>query len=124
VERLSPRGLFYLAGEPSPTPISTSAWQAKLAEAEQARSTGGNVLFTSPRSPSQYATIALGIGKAGVAKEAIGRRLLSKSPLATTSPCARELIDRPARVFNESEVLRIDHYLGKETVQNIWLSFR
>ena len=52
-----------------------------------------------------------------------GGASLSKSPSATILQSARKLNEEIHKVFDESEVYRIDHYLGKETVQNI-LAFR
>src|SRR4029077_1648199 len=96
---------------------------AKLAEIERDRHTGGNFLFYLSIQPSQYATAALGIGKAGLGKGNGWRRLIVEKPVGHDLKNARELSDRLHEVFDESEVYRIDHYLGKETVQNI-LAFR
>jgi len=115
-------GLFYVAGDIG-DPELYRRIAAKLAEIEQARHTGRNVLFYLSTQPSQYAPVALGIGAAGLAKGAGWRRLVVEKPFGHDLASARELSDRLHEVFNESDVYRIDHYLGKETVQNI-LAFR
>jgi glucose-6-phosphate 1-dehydrogenase len=115
-------GLFYVAGD-----IGDAALYGKvrdrLRQIEETRHTGGNVLFYLSTQPSQYAPAALGIGAAGLGKGNGWRRLVVEKPFGHDLASARELSDRLHEVFNESEVYRIDHYLGKETVQNI-LAFR
>jgi len=115
-------GLFYCAGDID-DPALYQQLAAKLAEVEQARHTGGNVLFYLSIQPSQYASTALGIGSAGLGKGNGWRRLIVEKPFGHDLASARELSDKLHEVFNESDVYRIDHYLGKETVQNI-LAFR
>jgi glucose-6-phosphate 1-dehydrogenase len=95
----------------------------KLAEIDQDHQTGGNALFYLSTQPSQYAQAAQGIGAAGLQHAAGWRRLVVEKPFGHDLASARELSDRLHDVFAESEVYRIDHYLGKETVQNI-LAFR
>jgi glucose-6-phosphate 1-dehydrogenase len=115
-------GLFYVAGD-----IGDAAFYqnlaARLAEIEQARRTTGNVLFYLSMQPSQYARSAQGLGAAGLGKGAGWRRLVVEKPFGHDLASARELSEQLHQVFDESEVYRIDHYLGKETVQNI-LAFR
>jgi glucose-6-phosphate 1-dehydrogenase len=115
-------GLFYVAGDIGDDGLY-SRLAEKLTEIETARHTGGNVLFYLSIQPSQYATAALGIGKARVGEGRGWRRLIVEKPFGHDLASARELSDRLHEVFDESEVYRIDHYLGKETVQNI-LAFR
>ena len=107
----------------SATPGSISAWREKLGQIESERHTGGNVLFYLSTQPSQYAPIAHGIGAAGLGKGNGWRRLVVEKPFGHDLASARELSDRLHEVFDETDVYRIDHYLGKETVQNI-LAFR
>ena len=96
---------------------------AKLGQIESERHTGGNVLFYLSTQPSQYAPIAHGLGAAGLGKGNGWRRLVVEKPFGHDLASARELSDRLHEVFAEADVYRIDHYLGKETVQNI-LAFR
>ena len=79
--------------------------------------------------PSQYAPIAEGIGAAGmqeaatIANDGGWRRIIIEKPFGHDLKSARELNNRLQKVFDETQIYRIDHYLGKETVQNI-LAFR
>jgi len=116
------QGLFYLPGDLNDDALYSRV-AAKLQEIEAARHTGGNVLFYLSIQPSQYATTALGLGKAGLGKGNGWRRLIVEKPFGHDLQSARELSDHLHEVFDESQVYRIDHYLGKETVQNI-LAFR
>ncbi|MDQ2899640.1 MAG: glucose-6-phosphate dehydrogenase, partial [Acidobacteriota bacterium] len=113
---------FYMGGDVADEKCYTGLAK-RLEEIEKQRSTGGNVLFYLSTQPSQYAPAALGIGKAGLAKGNGWRRLVVEKPFGTDLASARKLSDELHEYFTESEVYRIDHYLGKETVQNI-LAFR
>lgn len=74
-------------------------------------------LSTAPRF---YGPAAEMLGKAGLADESNGpRRLVVEKPFGTDGESARKLNDVVHSVFNEHQVYRIDHYLGKETVQNL-----
>jgi glucose-6-phosphate 1-dehydrogenase len=115
-------GLFYTAGDLKDPGLYQRLAQ-KTAEVEEKRHTGGNVLFYLSTQPAYYATAALGIGAAGLAKGNGWRRLIVEKPFGYDMASARELSDKLHQVFPESEIYRIDHYLGKETVQNI-LAFR
>lgn len=82
------------------------------------------VLFYLATPPESYLTIIDQIGSAGLAQESDGwRRIVIEKPYGRDLETAEELDDRVHRVFDEGQVYRIDHYLGKETVQNI-LMFR
>jgi glucose-6-phosphate 1-dehydrogenase len=116
------QGLFYVAGDINDPGLYQRLAQ-KLAEIEQARHTGGNVLFYLSTQPSQYGQAALGLGGAGLGKGSGWRRLVVEKPFGHDLASARALSDELHQVFDESDVYRIDHYLGKETVQNI-LAFR
>jgi len=115
-------GLFYVSGDFNNKQLYQDLGK-KLEEVEAARHSGGNVLFYLSIQPSQYATTALGIGSAGLNQGNGWRRLIVEKPFGHDLASARELTDELHKVFDENEVYRIDHYLGKETVQNI-LAFR
>lgn len=70
--------------------------------------------------PKLYATAAEQLGANGLADQSQGRRrLVIEKPFGVDLPTARQLNADIHRVFSEDQVFRIDHYLGKETVQNI-----
>src|SRR5271169_6656249 len=116
------QGLFYVAGDVGDQGLYDRLGQ-KLAAIENERHTGGNVMYYLSTQPSQYAEISHGLGAAGLGKGAGWRRLVVEKPFGHDLASARELSDRLHESFDESDVYRIDHYLGKETVQNI-LAFR
>jgi glucose-6-phosphate 1-dehydrogenase len=70
--------------------------------------------------PSMFATVVEGLAKSGCAKDA---RLVVEKPFGRDLASARELNQILASVFPESAIFRIDHFLGKEQVQNL-LYFR
>ncbi len=71
-------------------------------------------------APQLYAPTVARLGAAGLAKEDRGpRRIVIEKPFGTDLQTARELNNRVHDVFAEHQIFRIDHYLGKETVQNI-----
>jgi glucose-6-phosphate 1-dehydrogenase len=75
-------------------------------------------------APHFYETAIRELGAAGLADQTRGvRRIVIEKPFGTDLATARTLNDAVHRVFAEDHVYRIDHYLGKETVQNI-LVFR
>ncbi len=115
-------GLFYMAGDVN-DPVCYQRLATRLRAIEETRRTGGNVLFYLSTQPSQYAAAARGIGAAGIANGNGWRRLVVEKPFGHDLESARVLSDALHEVFNERDVYRIDHYLGKETVQNI-LAFR
>jgi len=115
-------GLHYVAGDIGDAALFQRIGE-KLAHLDETHQTGGNVLFYLSTQPSQYALAAQGIGAAGLQHGAGWRRLIVEKPFGHDLASARELSDRLHDVFAESDVYRIDHYLGKETVQNI-LAFR
>jgi glucose-6-phosphate 1-dehydrogenase len=116
------QGLFYVAGNID-DPALYGRIGEKLAQIERERNTGGNAIFYLSTQPSQYAQAAEGIGAAGLNHGGGWRRLIVEKPFGHDMASARELTDRLHGVFDESAIYRIDHYLGKETVQNI-LAFR
>ena len=82
--------------------------------------TEGRRFFDAAVPPAVYADIVHRIGEAGLQRNA---RIVFEKPFGRDLRSARELNAVMHSVFDESQVFRIDHYLGKETVQNI-LAFR
>lgn len=112
------QGLFYMAGNVDEEKCYTDL-KACLDEVSRNRHTGGNVLFYLSTQPSQYAPTALGLGRVGLNHGEGWRRLVVEKPFGHDLRSAKDLSDSLHEVFEEKEVYRIDHYLGKETVQNI-----
>jgi glucose-6-phosphate 1-dehydrogenase len=90
------------------------------------RGTQGNRLFYLATPPSTYVEIIDNLGRAGLHRQGRGdgwARIVIEKPFGRDLESARELNHQVLQVFDESQVYRIDHYLGKETVRNI-LVFR
>lgn len=87
--------------------------------------TGGNYLFYLATAPQFFATIPQMLQQAGLTEEKEGRwrRVIVEKPFGRDLQSAKELNTALRAVLREEQIYRIDHYLGKETVQNI-LVFR
>jgi glucose-6-phosphate 1-dehydrogenase len=81
----------------------------------------GNVLFYLATPPSEFSVIIKQLGKAGLVEEKDGawRRVIIEKPFGHDLPSALALNKEILGVLQESQIFRIDHYLGKQTVQNI-----
>ncbi len=73
--------------------------------------------------PSMFGEIPNFLGKAGLAKGIDTSRIVCEKPIGYDLDSAKKLNDALGKNFDEQQIFRIDHYLGKETVQNI-LAFR
>lgn len=94
--------------------------KAELERAEQAHGGRKNALFYLSTPPSLFEPISNGLGRQGLAEQSEGwRRLIIEKPFGHDLHSARQLNDAIHSVWDESQVYRIDHYLGKETVQNL-----
>jgi len=113
--------LFYTAGDIGQAADFESLGQ-RLSELESGEAaTRVYYLSTAPRF---YEPAVAGLGAAGLSDEAHGtRRVVIEKPFGVDLASARKLNEAVHQVFREEQVYRIDHYLGKETVQNI-LVFR
>jgi glucose-6-phosphate 1-dehydrogenase len=102
-------------------PASFDAMRERLEKLETNRSTGGNRLFYLATPPTAFAPISRQLGRTGMLKEANGawRRLVVEKPFGTDLASAKALNDELLQIVAEHQIYRIDHYLGKETVQNI-----
>ena len=80
-------------------------------------------LFYLAVPPSAYIPLATAIGEAGLARQDEDRRvrIVVEKPFGRDLPTARELDEVLHRYFRESQIFRIDHYMAKETVQNVLL---
>ncbi|THB67819.1 MAG: glucose-6-phosphate dehydrogenase [Desulfovibrio sp.] len=93
-----------------------------LADLEKERSLPANRLYYVATPPTVYEDIARNLGQAGLAKEDDGySRIVIEKPFGRDLASARQLDAVVHEHFREHQVFRIDHYLAKETVQNILL---
>lgn len=82
---------------------------------------GATRVYYLSTMPQLYATAVDQLGASGLADDRDAqRRVIIEKPFGTDLKSARELNDKVHRVFREDQVYRIDHYLGKETVQNLF----
>lgn len=94
---------------------------ATLADLDQVRGTGGNHAFYLSVPPNAFPAVCQQLARSGLAQAQDGqwRRVVIEKPFGHDLDSARQLNAVVNEVFPEDAVFRIDHYLGKETVQNI-----
>jgi len=117
--------LHYMSGQ-FDDPASYQVLRERLERIDVAHGTQGNRVFYLATPPELFPVITAQLGDAGLHRrkdEKAFVRLVIEKPFGTSLGTARELNRSIQEVFDESHVYRIDHYLGKETVQNI-LAFR
>jgi glucose-6-phosphate 1-dehydrogenase len=101
-------------------PASFDAMRDQLGKLESQRNTGGNRLFYLATPPNAFLPIARQLGRTGMLQEnGAWRRLIVEKPFGTDLTSAKELNHELLKLMDEHQIYRIDHYLGKETVQNI-----
>ncbi|MGQ4273214.1 glucose-6-phosphate dehydrogenase [Terrihabitans sp. B22-R8] len=102
-------------------PATYQNLRERLEGIEKERGTKGNRLFYCATPPSVFATIAQRLGDAGLTQEGSGswRRVIVEKPFGTDLESAKQLNRELLSVLKEEQIFRMDHYLGKETVQNI-----
>jgi glucose-6-phosphate 1-dehydrogenase len=97
----------------------------RLDKFDETEGTGGNRLFYLATPPSTYSTVIHQLGNAGLAKrdteDSPFIRIIVEKPFGSDLESARALNTELKSVFDEDQIYRIDHYLGKETVQNIFV---
>jgi len=89
---------------------------------DEERGTRGNRLFYLATQPSQFSEIIAQLGRVGLDHELHDggwRRVVIEKPFGHDLASAQKLNREVGKVFRESQVYRIDHYLGKETVRNL-----
>lgn len=116
------QSLFYFAGDLH-DPETYTKLGARLDEIKGLRNTEDNVLFYLSTQPSHYDAAIQGIGYAKLQHGQGWRRIVVEKPFGHDLYTARALNAKLQEVFEEDKIYRIDHYLGKETVQNV-LAFR
>ncbi len=117
-------GIFYHRAS-FDEPAGYTTLGARLAAIDSERDTGGNRVFYLATPPEAYAEIVAQLGAHGLNRSSNGgwTRIIIEKPFGHDLESAQALNRQVLAVFDEQQVYRIDHYLGKETVQNL-LVFR
>ncbi len=112
--------LYYQRGDFADT-ATYSGLAARLAEVDQTHQTGANYLFYLATAPKFFASIVQRLGQARLSLQDGGhwRRVVIEKPFGHDLESAKVLNRNLKQVLAENQIFRIDHYLGKETVQNI-----
>ena len=115
---------YYQRGDFS-DPATYQVVASRLADMDREHDTDGNYLFYLATAPKFFGHIVLQLGQCQLAKQENGhwRRVVIEKPFGHDLESARSLNRQIKAVLAENQIYRIDHYLGKETVQNI-LVFR
>jgi len=105
------------------TPEDYAALAKRIQDLERDRGTSGNRVFYLALPPAAFPGTIEQLGRQGLHKSGGWTRVVVEKPFGRDLDSARALNDVVHRYFDESQIYRIDHYLGKETVQNL-LVFR
>lgn len=116
--------LHYLSGD-FEDDETFSRLKSRLEELDQERNAQGNCLFYLATAPQYFASVTDKLGAADLTDQSDGRwrRVIIEKPFGSNLESAKQLNRELTSVLDEEQIYRIDHYLGKETVQNI-LVFR
>ena len=116
--------IYYVQGD-FKDPAAYQRLKAQVSEAEQKHGTQGNRFHYLAVAPSFFAEIARQLNTIGLTKEEPGKwtRVIVEKPFGHDLESAQQLNKDLKEILSEKQIYRIDHYLGKETVQNI-LVFR
>jgi glucose-6-phosphate 1-dehydrogenase len=112
------KGLFYCSGNID-QPESYHRLKAFLAELDEQRGTRGNRVFYLSVAPRFFGEATEQLGAAGMLADPSKQRLVIEKPFGKDLATARVLNRVVQNVCKEEQIYRIDHYLGKETVQNL-----
>jgi glucose-6-phosphate 1-dehydrogenase len=111
--------LFYLSIDIS-SEDGYSELKSFLEEVDEKYDIGGNYIFYMATPPSMYEIIAVNLAKAGLSNQNNGfRRVIIEKPFGYDLESGRKLNRTLHEIISEDQIYRIDHYLGKETVQNL-----
>ncbi|MFQ5583695.1 MAG: glucose-6-phosphate dehydrogenase, partial [Calditrichia bacterium] len=112
--------LFYQPVQTS-DPADYEKVEARLKEIDQSFHIGGNYLYYLSTPPQLYSVIAENLGARGLncSESGAWRRIIIEKPFGRDLDSAKKLNSHLQQIFDENQIYRIDHYLGKETVQNI-----
>ena len=115
------KGFRYIAGDYD-HPDTFGALKQVLEEIDNERGTAGNRVYYLATVPGVFAKVAGALGEHGLAKPETDDsfvRIVVEKPFGHDLESAEQLDRDLHNVFDESQIYRIDHYLGKETVQNV-----
>ncbi|MEG4282759.1 glucose-6-phosphate dehydrogenase [Microcoleus sp. A006_D1] len=112
------KGLYYCPGDID-NPESYQKLKAFLAELDEERRTRGNHIFYLSVSPNFFPEAIRQLGSAQMLADPVKHRLVIEKPFGRDLSSAKALNRVVQQVCQEQQVYRIDHYLGKETVQNL-----
>ena len=112
--------VHYLSGD-FDNPATYEVLKNKLAEVDSSQDAHGNYFFYLATAPNFFGDIVERISKVGLMAEDNGhwRRVIIEKPFGHDLDSAKALNQQILKVVTERQIYRIDHYLGKETVQNI-----
>ena len=111
----------YIAGDDA-DPATFTRLAEKLCDVDASVGTAGNRLYYLATVPEQFAVVVRGLGRVGLntaGKPGGFARLVIEKPFGADVDSARQLSADIHAHFDEAQIFRIDHYMGKETVQNI-----
>jgi glucose-6-phosphate 1-dehydrogenase len=112
--------IYYVQGD-FQDPAAYEKLRAQIASAEKTHSAEGNCFFYMAVSPKFFAPVARQLSQAGLTKEQGGKwaRVIVEKPFGRDLASAKQLNRDLKAILDEQQIYRIDHYLGKETVQNL-----
>ena len=113
--------LYYCPGDYA-DPAAYAKLAKRLDELDSSKNIGGNRLFYLSTPPEVYPDIVEHLGRAGLARPSSPNswvRIIIEKPFGRDLASAKALNQIVLNVFDEKQVYRIDHYLGKDTVQNL-----
>jgi glucose-6-phosphate 1-dehydrogenase len=112
--------IYYLQGD-FQDPAAYEKLRAQIQVAEKAHSTEGNRFFYLAVAPKFFAPVVKQLGQAQLTQEQDGKwvRVIVEKPFGRDLDSAKELNRELKQILDERQIYRIDHYLGKETVQNL-----
>src|SRR5258706_1449163 len=111
---------YYVAGDFQDS-AAYEKLKVQIAAVEKTHSTEGNRFFYLAVSPKFFAPVAKQLGQAGLTQESDGKwaRVIVEKPFGRDLDSAKQLNRELKQILEEQQIYRIDHYLGKETVQNL-----
>jgi glucose-6-phosphate 1-dehydrogenase len=118
------RRIYYMAGD-FDNPETYEHLKDVITKADEEHDSKGNYFFYLATAPNFFSDIVTRLSKVGLMREENGhwRRVIVEKPFGHDLDSAKVLNQQLLKVVSEHQIYRIDHYLGKETVQNI-LAFR